>query len=365
MKILTTKTDFVLTDQESTAEFMDSDKAWQIQLKRAIRRLDDLIDRLQLSLDHPSSPFLTTNSPTVEGNVFPSISAIQQFPVFVPPPFLRRIRPRDWNDPLLRQVLPCPEEDQTVAGFSVDPLQEISVQPQPGLLQKYQGRILLITTGACAIHCRYCFRRHFPYQESPKSIDQWESSFQQIGEDSSIEEVILSGGDPLMLVDSSLQDLIQAIEDIPHIKRLRIHTRLPIMIPQRVTSALLNLFATTRLKVVMVIHCNHANELDNLVESKLAQLDRSGVTLLNQSVLLKGVNDDEAALISLSQRLFECDVLPYYLHKNDAVAGTSHFEVSIATGLELIQKMRAELPGYLVPQFVQEIAGQPNKVVLG
>jgi len=355
MKILTSKTDFVLPEQASSTEIVDptADQPWQQQLKLAIRRLDDLLSRLKLTDQDTSHPF---QSP---------IRAIKQFPVFVPLPFFQRMEPGNWDDPLLRQVLPIPAEDDLTSGYTVDPLQEITAVQKPGLLHKYQGRVLLVTTGACAIHCRYCFRRHFPYQDSPKSIEQWSEAIQQISRDPSIEEVILSGGDPLMLVDSTLHQLLERLQQIPHLQRLRFHTRLPIMIPQRIDTDFLDLLRSTRFRLVMVIHANHAQEIDSAVAQSLFRLSQAGVTLLNQSVLLRGVNDDPQTLIRLSQRIFECGVIPYYLHKNDPVQGTAHFEVSTERGLQLIQAMHASLPGYLVPRFVQEIAGEPGKVVLG
>ncbi len=248
--------------------------------------------------------------------------------------------------------------------YSSDPLGESAATLQPGLLQKYSSRVLLVTTGVCAVNCRYCFRRHFPYEESPKSPTQWEPALEQIAADRQLEEVILSGGDPLMLADQNLARLIGRLNSIPHLKRLRIHTRMPIVIPQRVTNELLEILATCKLQPIVVIHTNHAREIDNAVESGLERLRNAGVLLLNQSVLLHRVNDQADVLIELSQRLLDCRVLPYYLHKNDPVMGTEHFEVSIDKGIELIASMRAALPGYAVPRFVQEIAGEPNKTVL-
>lgn len=355
MEILTSQNDFVLPEPTGSGEIVDSgpDSRWQEHLKLAIRSLAELLERLKLQDRNQAAE---KSGP---------IQAIEQFPVFVPLPFFQRMEPGNWDDPLLKQVLPVAAEDELAPGYSLDPLQEMAAMQQPGLLHKYQGRVLLVTTGACAIHCRYCFRRHFPYQDSPKSREQWSEAIEQIAGDESIEEVILSGGDPLMLVDPTLRSLLHRLEQIPHLQRLRLHTRLPIMIPQRVTVELLEMLRSTRMRCVMVIHSNHPHEIDDAVAQSLARLSQAGVTLLNQSVLLRGINDDRLTLIRLSQRLFECGVLPYYLHKNDPVVGTAHFEVSTEQGLQLLESMRAALPGYLVPRFVQEIAGERAKVVLG
>ena len=287
-----------------------------------------------------------------------------QFPVFVPPSYLARIDPGNPCDPLLLQVLPVRDEAAEIDGYSVDPVGDAEASLQPGVLQKYRGRALLITTGACAVHCRYCFRRHFPYEEIPHSDAAWDSALGAIAADDSISEVILSGGDPLMLVDSRLAKLVEKIEAIPHVRRLRVHTRLPVMVPQRVTDELLAWLTGSRLSPVVVIHANHAQELDASVADALSKLKRSGVTLLNQAVLLRNVNDSLAAQIALSERLIELGVLPYYLHQLDRVSGSAHFEVPLAVGLKLVEQMREQLPGYLVPRYVQEVAGEPNKVVL-
>ncbi len=289
--------------------------------------------------------------------------AASQFPVFVPLPLLVRMAVGDPHDPLLRQVLPVAEEEESPPHFSLDPLGESTATLKPGLLQKYAGRVLLVTTGACAVHCRYCFRRHFPYDEAPVSLDQWTPALQQIAKDETIEEVILSGGDPLTIVDDSLQKLILRLEEVSHLKRLRIHTRLPIMIPQRVTDSLVEMLRSTRLHSIVVIHSNHANELDDSVQDSILRLSNAGVTMLNQTVLLRGVNDNPESLIELSQRLLACRVLPYYLHQLDPVIGTSHFEVAKERGLALIAEMRAALPGYAVPRYVKELEGEPNKTV--
>lgn len=354
MDILTSKFDSVRAGSS-----VIETQSWQGQMKLAIRDLDSLLLRLELSSD--SLAKLPDGLPDSDSKV--GAMAVSQFPVFVPLPFLSRMKPGDLNDPLLRQVLPLAAEDDSPKHFSVDPLAESDSVLTPGLLQKYEGRVLLVTTGACAIHCRYCFRRHYPYQESPNSIKQWQSALDQIAADETIEEVILSGGDPLTIVDLRLGELIEHLDAIPHLKRLRIHTRLPIMIPQRVTDELVDMLQSTRLQSIVVIHSNHANELDGEVKEALTKLKLANVVLLNQTVLLKGINDDSRALVGLSKRLLDCGVLPYYLHQLDPVTGVSHFEVTRERGEQLIQQMRAELPGYGVPRYVKELAGETSKTV--
>lgn len=283
------------------------------------------------------------------------------FPLRVPRPYADRIVAGDPQDPLLRQVLPLAMENQPVPGFISDPLDEAASNITPGIIHKYHGRVLLILTGACAINCRYCFRREFPYSENQNSMAEWQQALEYIREDSSISEVIFSGGDPLLNSDKKLQQLTLAIADIPHVRRLRIHTRLPIVIPQRTNNELLNWLTETRLQTVIVIHCNHANEIDVRVEKALQRLRGQGITLLNQSVLLKGVNDDLMSLTQLSERLFDAGVLPYYLHLLDKVQGASHFDIDENRASQLVGKLASRLPGYLVPKLVREIAGKPAK----
>ncbi len=324
-----------------------AERPWQAELREAVRTGSEL--RRQLSL-LPGEPDSTDGE--------------SEFPVFVPPSYLARIRPGDPNDPLLLQVLPVGAESHSVDGFTSDPVDDASSTLQPGVLQKYQGRALLITTGACAVHCRYCFRRHFPYEESPHSDADWNQALDSIAADETLHEIILSGGDPLMLVDEKLANLVAKVAAIPHVSRLRMHTRLPLMIPSRVTDALLDWFTRTRLTPIMVIHANHAQELDGSVATSLARLQRAGVMLLNQAVLLRGVNDSVDAQAELSQRLIDIGVMPYYLHQLDRVQGAAHFEVPIDEGKRIVAALRKCLPGYMVPRYVQEIAGEPHKVVL-
>ncbi len=286
------------------------------------------------------------------------------FPVFAPQSYVRRMRHGDAHDPLLRQVLPSVDESRQAAGFTEDPVGDHDSQLQPGMLQKYAGRVLLVTTGACAIHCRYCFRRHYPYSGGPQSGTQWQPVLEQIAADTSVEEVILSGGDPLTLSDERLKELTAGLEEIPHLRRLRIHTRLPIMIPTRITAGCLNWLSTCRLTPVVVIHANHGAELDATVAAALDRLREADVMLLNQTVLLRGVNDSLAALSDLSERLIDLRVVPYYLHQLDRVRGAAHFEVPVERGRELVRQLRDALPGYAVPTYVQELAGQPSKQIL-
>jgi len=338
------------TDKRSVRPALPAfvEHSWQQELRQAIRDPAELCRRLSLES--------TWAVEAVDGS--------RQFPLFVPPAYLERICPGDPADPLLRQVLPLAAEGKAVEGFSADPVADSAAELQPGVLQKYAGRALLITTGACAVHCRYCFRRHYPYEQSPHSDSAWDHALGAIAADDSVEEVILSGGDPLMLVDQRLSRLVEKIASLPHVSRLRVHTRLPIMVPSRVTKELLDWLAGSRLHPVMVIHANHARELGDDVAAALAKLRQAGVLLLNQAVLLRGVNDSIASQCELSRRLVAVGVVPYYLHQLDRVAGAAHFEVPIDEGLRIVDKMRTLLPGYLMPQYVQELPGEPHKTVL-
>lgn len=287
--------------------------------------------------------------------------ATRSFPLLVPRSYLARMTPGDPHDPLLRQVLPAADEQSVVPGFVTDAVDDEAARKAPGLLQKYHGRVLLIAAGSCAIHCRYCFRRHYPYGEEPKRLDDWAPALQAIEQDATIHEVILSGGDPLMLSDERLARLVEQLDSIPHLTRLRIHSRLPIVLPDRVNSELLDTLRSSRLQPVMVVHANHPHEIAGDCEESLRRLVRSGIPTLNQAVLLRGVNDTVEALAGLCERLVDVGVIPYYLHLLDRVAGTAHFEVSEARGQTLITELRGRLPGYAVPQLVREIAGEPSK----
>ena len=287
--------------------------------------------------------------------------AAELFPLFAPREYIARMRPGDLTDPLLRQVLPQGEELLPVAGFTADPVGDAAAGRGPGLLHKYRTRALLVTTGVCAIHCRYCFRRHYPYDELPRSLDEWEPALAEIAADTSLDEVILSGGDPLMQTDGRLSELAARLAAIEHVTRLRIHTRLPIVIPSRVNDTLLSWLRGIRLAPIVVIHANHAAELDAEVPAALARLADAGVVLLNQSVLLRGINDNADALTELCRRLVNLRVMPYYLHQLDRVAGAAHFEVAPERGRQLVEDLQRRLPGYAVPRYVQEVPGAECK----
>ncbi len=297
-------------------------------------------------------------------SVAPPVPVGAGFGLRVPASYVRRMRRGDPLDPLLLQVLPSARESEDVADYTADPVGERAALRAPGLLQKYAGRALLITTQACAVHCRYCFRREFPYSDQATDTPRWTAALEQIARDESIEEVILSGGDPLSLNDARLTSLTDALTDIPHVRRLRVHTRQPIVLPSRVDAGLTRWIRGLRLPAVFVLHCNHPNEIDSDVRAACATLRSSGVTLLNQSVLLRGVNDSAEVLAELSRSLFDAGVLPYYLHVLDKVRGAAHFDVDEATAQLIAGELTARLPGYLVPRLVREVQGAPAKVPL-
>lgn len=321
---------------------------WQAELARAVRDPQQLLVLMGLS-EHPQLASAATR---------------RQFPLRVPRGYIARMKKGDPNDPLFRQVLPAMEEDQVAPAFSFDPVGDLAAMPSPGLLQKYTGRVLLVTTGACAIHCRYCFRRHFPYADHNPTQTHWGRALDYIAQNESIREVILSGGDPLTLTDTRLAEFVQTLAAIPHIKRLRIHTRLPVVLPERVDARLLAWLAQTPLQKVVVIHANHANELDAKVAAALGELFHAECRLFNQTVLLRGINDQAPILSELSEALFDAGVIPYYLHLLDKVQGAAHFEVDRAAAQHLYRTLRTRLPGYLVPLLVQEQAGAPSKLPL-
>lgn len=290
-----------------------------------------------------------------------SSAAATSFPLKVPLSYVNRMQAGQADDPLLRQVLPLAEEDLTHPDYTTDPLGEVDSTATPGLIRKYAGRVLLVTTSVCAIHCRYCFRRHYPYSENNPAQQNWSAALDYIQSDTSIEEVILSGGDPLSLSDERLGMLITKLEQIPHLRWLRIHTRMPVVLPSRITDSLLQILTDNRFKQMMVIHANHPNEIEADVLPVLQRLHDSGMQLLNQSVLLKGVNDNAEVLRELSLRLYSNHVLPYYLHMLDPIAGAAHFEVEEARATSIIETLRSSLPGYLVPHLVREIRGATSK----
>ncbi len=288
--------------------------------------------------------------------------AARGFPLRVPRGFVGRMRRRDPNDPLLRQVLPRGVEDKTADGFSTDPVGELELASTAGVLHKYRGRALVVATGACAVHCRYCFRRHFPYGDLDSTLAGWQTAVEHIAGDPEISEVILSGGDPLTLPDARVSELSRHVARVPHVRRLRIHTRLPIVLPQRVDEELVSWLSHLDLPTVVVVHANHAQEIDADVRRALAALRATGASILNQSVLLAGVNDSAEALIELSESLFDAGALPYYLHMLDPVEGAAHFAVSDREARNLHRQVASRLPGYLVPRLVREVPGAPAKV---
>ena len=292
-----------------------------------------------------------------------SLQAAQQFRLLAPHSYIARMRQGDWHDPLLRQVLPLDAELQVVAGFEHDPVGDQYAVVADGVLHKYHGRVLLVTTGACAIHCRYCFRRHFPYTDSNPVKSEWESALAYIRANQDVREVILSGGDPLTLSDERLFAFFKQLALIPHVIRVRFHSRLPVVLPSRIDDSFCQLLATIPQQKVMVIHANHAQELaaDDVTQA-LARLRASDMSLLNQAVLLRGVNDSVAAQVALSESLFTHGVLPYYLHVLDRVAGAAHFEVAETQAVILLEALRKQLPGFLVPKLVREVAGEKAKM---
>lgn len=295
--------------------------------------------------------------------VAPALEAARSFPLRVPRSFVARMRHGDPTDPLLRQVLPLAEELAPATGRSSDPLQESEARRAPGLLHKYRGRALLVATGACAMHCRYCFRREFPYDDQGDT-GRWQEAIATLAADPTIEELILSGGDPLSLGNARLQSLSRALAGIPHLRSLRLHTRNAVVLPSRVDAALVEWIKGLPWRVTVVLHVNHAQELEGDAVEAIARLRGTGALLLNQSVLLRGINDDAATLTALSKRLHALGVLPYYLHLTDAVNGTAHFDVDEAHGRALVDALARELPGYLVPRLVREVPGEDAKVVL-
>jgi L-lysine 2,3-aminomutase len=286
------------------------------------------------------------------------------FPLRVPRGFVARMQRGDPNDPLLLQVLPQARELGEVSGFTSDAVGDLAASAAKGVLHKYEGRALLVATGSCAIHCRYCFRRHFPYAEQTAAAAGWAESVAHVGADESVAEVILSGGDPLSLATAKLAELTKALAPIRHLRRLRIHTRLPVVLPERIDDEFSRWLGALPWPTTIVIHANHARELDASVAAACVRMRDSGAVLLNQAVLLRGVNDDARVLADLSERLFDCGVLPYYLHQLDRVAGAAHFEVDDARARVLVDELRARLPGYLVPRLVREMPGAPGKTPL-
>ncbi|NVK22412.1 MAG: EF-P beta-lysylation protein EpmB [Kangiellaceae bacterium] len=320
---------------------------WKKLLSSAISSPIELLQLLEIDID--TLPY--------------TIDVEQQFAQRVPIPFVERMQKGNPYDPLLLQILPLSEENQKVSGFVSDPLQEHE-GASPGLLHKYNSRVLMMLATSCAINCRYCFRREFPYSKHNAGKAGWREAFSYIAEHSEINEVILSGGDPLMVKDSYLQEFVEQLEGIKHVKRLRIHTRLPLVIPQRVTQQLVEILSKTRLQSVVVMHINHPQEIDLSVKKAMHRLNSAGVTLLNQSVLLNNINDDVDTLARLSEALFDCNILPYYLHLLDRVSGVHHFEVTEQNAVQIMQDLQTKLAGFLVPKLVREQAGKSSKSLI-
>lgn len=320
---------------------------WQKELANAVKNPQQLLEILEIE----------------QQNDLISQLARQQFPMLVPLPFVKKMQKGNINDPLLKQVLPIMDEERVVSGFTTDPLAEQN-NAQRGLLHKYKSRVLLILKSGCAVNCRYCFRRHFPYADNNIHRSQWHDIIDYIQQHPDVNEVILSGGDPLMCKDKQLIELIEQLEVLPQLTRLRIHTRLPVVIPSRITSTLINSLQHSRLKIIMVLHINHAQEIDDTFASAMQRCHQAGIQLLNQGVLLKGINDNVKSLVALSEALFSVNILPYYLFLLDKVQGAAHFDITETRAQQLHQQMQAELPGYLVPRLSREVAGQKSKTLI-
>ncbi|MCP4595629.1 EF-P beta-lysylation protein EpmB [Neptuniibacter sp.] len=327
---------------------IQEEHSWQYLLSHTIDDPQELLKHLDL----PSSLLEGAK----QGNAL--------FSLKVPLPFVEKMEKGNPDDPLLRQVLPLAVENSEVEGFITDPLAEMAANHSDGLIHKYKGRVLLILSGACAVNCRYCFRRHFPYQENRLGSEQWQKILDYLNADSSINEVIFSGGDPLATSDARLQKMISDLEQIPHLQRLRIHTRLPVVIPQRITDEFVSLLNNCRFDTVMVLHANHAKELDSSIQDAVSRLKAAHVTILNQAVLLKGINDNVSSLKALSESLFSHGILPYYLFTLDPVKGAAHFDIPDQMAIQLHSELQSQLPGYLLPKLAREIPGKPSKTLL-
>jgi len=330
--------------QNITSLNFEQTSVWQLELANAITCADELL--AELDLRHMADELVPQPA----------------FRLLVPRGFAARMQKGNADDPLLKQVLPVAAENSQYG--ITDPVGDLDAMATPGLLHKYRGRALLVTTGACAVHCRYCFRRHFPYASANPGKNAWGGAIEYLSAHEDVHEVILSGGDPLVLDNAKLGRLLIALEQIPHIKWLRVHTRLPVVLPSRVDGELVAILQNLRLRKTFVIHANHANEIGTDEYAAIHRLQSSGMTLLNQSVLLKGINDSSTALIDLSKSLYEAGVLPYYLHMLDPVKGAMHFEVSQSRAVELMASLREELPGYLVPRLVRENPGEASKTAI-
>ncbi|MBA4696741.1 MAG: EF-P beta-lysylation protein EpmB [Legionella sp.] len=318
---------------------------WQKSLAEGFGSVTELLEHLELPLN------------------LGDINAQQQFRTRVPRGFAARMTKGDPKDPLLLQVLATSAELSKKQGYTIDPLEEAQANALPGLIHKYPGRVLVILTGACAINCRYCFRRHFPYAENAMSAAHWEDILTYVRTDPSLTEIIFSGGDPLLASNSVFQRILPQLEAISHLKTLRIHSRLPIVLPERIEEQFLDLMEPIRLNKVMVVHSNHPKELDKSVVAAVKRLKEAGFWVLNQSVLLKGINDDAAILASLSEQLFKVGILPYYLHLLDKVTGIAHFDVPLEEALQIYRLLQEKVSGYLLPKLVRETPFKKHKVI--
>ncbi|WMY95272.1 MAG: EF-P beta-lysylation protein EpmB [Arsenophonus sp.] len=319
---------------------------WIKQLNEAVKNHHELLKLLSLEDD----PELSSGAP-----------AHKLFPLRVPRPFIKKMKIGDPQDPLLRQVITLKSEFNLTPMFSVDPLNEQN-NPIPGLLHKYYNRILLLVKNSCAVNCRYCFRRYFPYKKNKGNKETWQIALNYIQQHKEVNEIIFSGGDPLMAKDHELDWLITQLERISHIKRLRIHSRLPVVIPKRITNTLCQRFYVSRLQIILVTHINHPNEIDNIFYDSMKKLKKTNVTLLNQSVLLRGINDNAHTLEQLSDKLFQNGILPYYLHLLDKVQGSAHFLVTEEEAKTIMKTLITRLSGYLVPKLTKEVAGKLHKI---
>jgi L-lysine 2,3-aminomutase len=315
---------------------------WKQSLQQSIRTVDELLNLLKIS-----EPL--------------SIDIDPYFPLRVPREFVAKMLPQDPKDPLLLQILPLKEENVEVPLYTTNPVHDAEAIMRPGLIHKYPSKVLFTLTGACAVHCRFCFRRHYPYQENIPNQAQWEQNISYIQANPNIKEVIFSGGDPLSIADDKLAALVQMVDKIPHVQILRIHTRFPVMIPSRITKPLLDAIGTSRLKTVIALHINHPNEIDDHLTAAVNALKARGYTVINQAALLKGVNDNSDTLIELSYRLFQAGILPYYINVLDKVAGAHHFDIPLSEAKTLMQAQRDNLPGYLMPKWVVDVSGKGHK----
>jgi len=319
--------------------------SWQKELAEGFSDIHELCQYLEIS-----SPIKLLSS--------------SKFPLRVPREFVERMEKGNLNDPLLKQIIPTEDESAITPGFNTDPVGDINAITETGVIHKYHGRVLFITTGGCAINCRYCFRKEFPYTDFQLSTQKLNQAIQYIKNNKDISEVILSGGDPLLLNDQKFFSLMQLLDEISHLKRIRIHSRIPIVLPSRITNDFCNGLSAIKKSIVLVVHSNHENELNNKVNIACQKIKNCNITLLNQSVLLKDINDNTQQLCALSEKLFTFGILPYYLHLLDKVTGTAHFEVKQANAIVMMDQMKKQLPGYLVPKLVREQAGAANKIII-